>query len=87
MKNPLACGFTVLWLALTLCACSVTEAPEKATEHQGREDTRSLRNADAVGYEGAAIQKKLDGALDANDRRTETIDGQIEEAETAVNDR
>jgi hypothetical protein len=87
MKNPVDCGFTALWLALTLSACSVSDAPQQVAEDQGRADTRSLRHADAVGYEGAAVQKKLDAALDANDRRTETIDRQVDEAEPADNDR
>lgn len=59
-----------LMLALSMAACSNPDPQKAMKEYQGREDTGSLRNADAVGYDGAAIQKKLDGALDKNDQRT-----------------
>ena len=52
--------------------------PQAADEYQGRDDTKSLRNADAVGYDGAAIQKKLDGALDKNDQRAADLQKQID---------
>lgn len=70
-------------LALLITGCGDPEpsdtAPEKVEGYQGRDDTRSLRNADAVGYDGAAIQKKLDAALDKNDQRPADLDAQIEE--------
>ena len=52
--------------------------PRAADAYQGRDDTKSLRNADAVGYDGAAIQKKLDGALDKNDQRAADLQKQID---------
>lgn len=69
-------------LALLMVGCGDPEpsatVPEKVDGYQGRDDTRSLRNADAVGYDGAAIQKKLDAALDKNDQRAADLDAQIE---------
>ena len=81
-----------LWLgmALMLSGCTSPEPPapkdQEPAKYQGRDDTKSLRNADAVGYDGAAIQKKLDGALDKNDQRAadlqKQIDAQTGDAET-----
>jgi hypothetical protein len=53
-------------------------APEQAAGYQGREDTKTLQNADNIGYDGTGIQKKLDKALDQNDRRAADIDARIE---------
>jgi hypothetical protein len=75
---------TALFLlaSLVLNACSRPE-PAKSAEpeagaYQGREDTRSLQNADNIGYDGTGIQKKLDGALDKNDQRAADLDAQID---------
>ena len=74
----------ILWLgmALMLFGCTSPEPPapkdQEPAKYQGRDDTKSLRNADAVGYDGAAIQKKLDAALDKNDQRAADLDKQIE---------
>lgn len=71
-----------LMLALSMAACSNPPPPEAVPEdaagYQGRYDTGSLRNADAVGYDGAAIQKKLDGALDKNDQRAADLRKRID---------
>ncbi|MBP6533563.1 MAG: hypothetical protein KAZ45_01095 [Arenimonas sp.] len=72
----------LIFLYIGVTGCSNSPPPEAEQEnsagYQGREDTQSLRNADAVGYDGAAIQKKLDAALDKNDQRAADIDAQIE---------
>jgi hypothetical protein len=67
-----------LLLALSMTACSNPDPPKTMNEYQGRDDTKSLRNADAVGYDGTAIQKKLDGALDKNDQRAADLQKQID---------
>jgi hypothetical protein len=73
-----------LWLgmALMLAGCTSPDPPapkdREPGEYRGRADTKSLRNADAVGYDGAAIQKKLDAALDKNEQRAAGLDQQIE---------
>ena len=69
---------TALMFALSLTACSNPEPPKAVNDYQGRDDTKSLRNADAVGYDGAAIQEKLDGALDKNDQRAADLQKQID---------
>jgi len=53
-------------------------APEQAAGYQGRDDTKALQNADNIGYDGTGIQKKLDKALDQNDRHAADIDARIE---------
>lgn len=72
----------IMLIALTLTACSRPEpakpAEPEAGSYQGREDTRSLQNADNIGYDGTGIQKKLDGALDKNDQRAADLDAQID---------
>jgi hypothetical protein len=73
-----------LWLgmALMLAGCTSPEPPapkdREPGKYQGRDDTQSLRNADAVGYDGAAIQEKQDAALDKNEQRAADLDQQIE---------
>ena len=73
-----------LWLgmALMLAGCTSPEPPapkdREPGKYQGRDDTKSLRNADALGYDGATIQKKLDAALDKNDQHAADLDKQIE---------
>jgi PBP1b-binding outer membrane lipoprotein LpoB len=59
-----------LFLALTMliAACSPDEPvpPERAAP-EGRAETQSIRNTDAVGTGGAAIADKIDTALDKNE--------------------
>jgi PBP1b-binding outer membrane lipoprotein LpoB len=51
-------------LAVLLAACGADEPPPpEKQEPQGRAETRSIRNTDAVGYSGSAIADKVDGAL------------------------
>lgn len=70
----------MLFIGLTGCSNSPPPeaVPENAAGYQGRDDTETLRNADAVGYDGAAIQKKLDGALDRNDQRAADLQKRID---------
>lgn len=55
-------------LALLLSACGSDEPPPpepKAPE--GRAETQSIRNTDAVGYNGSAIADKVDGAIETSE--------------------
>jgi hypothetical protein len=74
LNKPISLLFIVI---LGASGCGKPE-PQAADAYQGRDDTKSLRNADAVGYDGAAIQKKLDGALDKNDQRAADLQNQID---------
>ena len=74
----------IVWFSMVLIlAGCVNPNPsaknaEDAEKYQGREETKSLQNADNIGYDGTGIQKKLDKALDQNDQRASDIDAQIE---------
>lgn len=69
---------TTMLAALLLAACGAAEEPPpaEAPPPEGRAETQSIRNTDAIGYDGAAIADQVDQALDANERRVQ----QTEEA-------
>ena len=69
---------TVLILAGCINPNPPMQNAEDVEKHQGREETKSLQNADNIGYDGTGIQKKLDGALDKNDQRAADLDAQID---------
>jgi len=60
----------ILALALLAAACGEDEPPSEAPPPQGRAETRSIRNTEAVGYSGNAIADKVDGALNKTDEAT-----------------
>lgn len=65
--------------AILFAACN--QPPETAAapaEPQGREETRTIRNTEAIGYSGDAIANKVDSALDTNDQRKEQLDKEME---------
>jgi hypothetical protein len=68
-----------LLFAALLAACGPGEAPVTESS-EGREETRSIRNTEAIGYAGDAIADKVDSALDANDQRREQLDAELDEA-------
>lgn len=67
-----------LLFAALLSACGAGDKPE-AQRGDGREETRSIRNTEAVGYAGDAIADKVDAALDANDQRRRQLDAELGE--------
>jgi hypothetical protein len=66
--------------ALLLSACDERQQrpPPKRAE-QGREETRSIRNTEAIGYSGNAIADKIDGALDTSEQRKQELDRALEQ--------
>ena len=69
-------------MALACAACNVdssgdTPPPKK----EGREETKNIRNLDAVGYSGSAIANRVDQSLDATDKHNE----EMKKAEEAAN--
>ena len=60
--------FFGLVLAIGLSACG-GERTEHGEETEGREESRSIRNTESIGYAGDAMADKIDAALDANDQR------------------
>lgn len=70
----------LLLAMLLLSACSAEEEPAReAAPVEGRAETRSIRNTEAIGYSGNAIADKVDGALDASEKRKEEMDRAAEE--------
>lgn len=60
---------------LALAACHPKENPQRVDDaKQGREETRGIRNTEAVGYAGDAIADKVDAALDANEQAKQKLD-------------
>ena len=75
MKNSKK--ISVLALVLLLSACSQEPPPIKPDT--GRPETRSLEAASAMGYDGKAIRKKVDGALDATDAHNAEAEKKMQE--------
>jgi hypothetical protein len=67
---------TLVALSLGACTPPADEPVAPAPEPQGREETRNIRNTDAIGYSGAAVADRVDGALDAAERRQQELRAQ-----------
>lgn len=79
MKAAPALVATLAALAM-LAACKKPDTgPRAETPPEGREETRGIRNTEAIGYAGDAIGDKVDQALDAADDAKRRLD----EAEAA----
>jgi hypothetical protein len=64
-----------------LAGCSPpAEEPVAAQAPEGREETRNIRNTEAVGYSGPAIADRVDAALDAGEARDRQLREQDPEA-------
>lgn len=75
MKIPVV----ALFLSAGLAACGAPEEPPAEPKPpQGRAETRSIRNTDAVGYSGSEIADKVDGALDASEERNKRLEQEAE---------
>lgn len=72
MKSGFLCAATLL-LILAGCGPSPEQKAEAKKTQEGREDTRNIRNTEAIGLPGAAIGGKLDHALDANDKHNKDM--------------
>lgn len=72
-------------LCLTLISACVPRTDESGQREsragEGRAETQGIRNTENIGYAGNAIADRLDGALDANDQRTQVLDQQLEALE------
>lgn len=69
---------TILMIAiialLTGCNSSQPPTPEK---YQGRQETKKLEGASAVGYDGTAIRKNVDNSLNKNDDHNQGLDNAV----------
>ena len=52
------------------CNSGQTQAPEK---RPGRDETKIIEGASAVGYDGPAIRKNVDSTLDRNDEHNRNL--------------
>lgn len=60
--------------SVLLTACKPDEPVADDREPQGREETRNIRNVEALGYSGKEIADKVDATLNANDERNRAIE-------------
>jgi hypothetical protein len=65
-------------LVLLAAACGSGEPPPEPKAPEGRAETQSIRNTDAVGYSGSAIADKVDTALDKNDENAKKVQQEAE---------
>jgi len=56
-------------LALLVSACGSDEPPPERAAPEGRAETQSIRNTEAVGYDGKAIADKVDAGIKANEEQ------------------
>ncbi len=80
--SPFLKGLALLGLIgsvlLGITACS-KEPPTPAPKviDTGRPETRSIEAADGLGYNGKAIRKQVDAALNSQDQTTQRIDKSV----------
>ncbi|MFA7404230.1 MAG: hypothetical protein WC007_09555 [Pelobacteraceae bacterium] len=71
----------ILLIALLAgCSSSQPPAPEK---YQGRQETKKLEGASAVGYDGTAIRKNVDSSLNKNDEHNQNLDNAVKSGNDA----
>lgn len=80
MTCPKTPWLPLLLAAGLLAACDDPSPPPERATPQGREETRSIRNAEAVGYSGNAIADRIDASLDASEQRKAEMDRRAAEA-------
>ncbi|ACM18755.1 hypothetical protein Geob_0386 [Geotalea daltonii FRC-32] len=71
----LLCAITTI-----LAGCSSSSQPQGGEKYQGREETKKLEGASAVGYDGTAIRKNVDNTLNKNDDRNQDLDEAMKSA-------
>ncbi|HUS24847.1 MAG TPA: hypothetical protein VM369_07850 [Candidatus Binatia bacterium] len=73
--------FTVVaGAALLLAACGAPEPPKEKPK-AGREETREIRNLQAIGVNGAAVADKVDEAIKLNEDRQKQLDAEAAKSE------
>lgn len=77
MKVP---GIVLVTVALSLAACGGSdEPPPPPKAKEGRAETQSIRNTQAIGYDGKAIANKVDAALKANEEQVKKTEEESQE--------
>ena len=70
MKKTMVVLSTV---AALLAGCNSVER-QSAESYRGREETKKLEGASAVGYDGVAVRKSVDSTLNRNDDHNRELD-------------
>ncbi len=60
-----------------LAGCSVSSQQQNAENYGGRRETKPIEGASAAGYDGPAIRKSVDSALDKNDSHNQELDNAL----------
>ncbi|MCM2357856.1 MAG: hypothetical protein NDI77_06885 [Geobacteraceae bacterium] len=61
-------------IVVFLAGCSSSSQPQSGEKDRGREETKKLEGASAVGYDGTAIRKNVDNTLNKNDDHNQDLD-------------
>jgi len=71
----------LLVLAILVSACTADEPPPPPSDEppEGRAETQSIRNTEAVGYSGKAIADKVDAGIKANEEQVKKAERESEE--------
>lgn len=74
--------FIIVCMGVALMAgCSSAKAPQEGGPDQGRQETRKLEGASAVGYDGAAVRKTVDSTLNSNDAHNREVNDSLKDAD------
>jgi hypothetical protein len=66
--------FVCCAIAALLAGCNSSSQQPNAEKYQGREETRKVEGASAVGYDGTAVRKSVDNTLNKNDDHNQELD-------------
>jgi hypothetical protein len=66
----------MLCILVPLAGCNSSSQPQvqSGEKDKGREETRKLEGASAVGYDGKAIRNSVDNTLNKNDDHNKDVD-------------
>jgi hypothetical protein len=64
-------------IVVFLAGCNSSNQPQSGEKYQGREETKKLEGASAVGYDGKAIRKNVDNTLNKNEERNQELDKEL----------
>lgn len=67
------CILTCTIVAL-IAGCSASNQPQSTEKYEGRTETKPIEGASAAGYDGTAMRKSVDNALNKNDSRNQELD-------------
>jgi hypothetical protein len=67
-------GIIILCTIAFLAGCNSSSQPQSGEKYQGREETKKLEGASAVGYDGKAVRKSVDNTLNKNDDHNQDLD-------------